>query len=296
MLSSTFINLGCSWNSFTRNLSTPDSSALSLVKYTAVHSDNGTSVKVGNRTYRVVVTDNKFSVSRESNSGCFTTLLQKLGWPRGEITRKIEAMLNTSPVSIREEREPLRSEVPDLPPVDYMQPELPPVDYGKSPITGNVIGKGGNSIIYEDITDRTKVLKMFTIPQTPEEVANEVGCFNKYYGAGSSEKIFSDNGDIIGIRMNKINGESVLEIQSLPPQAEQAIYDMFERLEQSGILFVDTTETNILYNHAKNEFFPIDISSYNLLGSEEFGKREHIMSAYLCGKNYLINTVLGKIF
>ncbi|SQD04608.1 T3SS effector NleH [Escherichia coli] len=37
---------------------------------------------------------------------------------------------------------------------------------------------------------------------------------------------------LIGIRMDKINGESLLNISSLPAQAEHAIYDMFERLEK----------------------------------------------------------------
>ncbi|AXI34911.1 non-LEE-encoded effector NleH [Escherichia coli O45:H2 str. 2009C-4780] len=126
--------------------------------------------------------------------------------------------------------------------MDYAQPELPPADYtqsallrlsnNKSPVLGNVIGKGGNAVVYEDMENTTKVLKMFTISQSHEEVTSEVRCFNQYYGAGSAEKIYGDNRDIIGIRMDKINGESLLNISSLPAQAEHAIYDMFERLEK----------------------------------------------------------------
>ncbi|EOM9698799.1 type III secretion system effector kinase NleH1-2, partial [Escherichia coli] len=103
-------------------------------------------------------------------SGCFTNLLHRLGWPKGEISRKIEAMLNTSPVSTTIERGSVHSNRPDLPPVDYAQPELPPADYtqselprvsnNKSPVPGNVIGKGGNAVVYEDMEDTTKVLKM----------------------------------------------------------------------------------------------------------------------------------------
>ncbi|MDA6915416.1 Non-LEE-encoded type III effector H, partial [Escherichia coli] len=79
-------------------------------------------------------------------------MLYRLGWPKGEITRKIEAMLNSSTVSTTIERGSVRSNRPDLPPVDYAQPELPPADYtqsallrlsnNKSPVLGNVIGKG----------------------------------------------------------------------------------------------------------------------------------------------------------
>ncbi|EFG4613093.1 type III secretion system effector kinase NleH1-2, partial [Escherichia coli] len=211
MLSPYSVNLGCSWNSLTRNLTSPDNRVLSSVRDAAVHSDSGTQVTVGNRTYRVVVTDNKFCVTRESHSGCFTNLLHRLGWPKGEISRKIEAMLNTSPVSTTIERGSVHSNRPDLPPVDYAQPELPPADYtqselprvsnNKSPVPGNVIGKGGNAVVYEDMEDTTKVLKMFTISQSHEEVTSEVRCFNQYYGSGSAEKIYNDNGNVIGIRM-----------------------------------------------------------------------------------------------
>ncbi|HHC4763264.1 TPA: type III secretion system effector kinase NleH [Escherichia albertii] len=293
MLSPSSINLGCSWSSLTRNLTSPDNRVLSSVRDAAVHSDNGTQVKVGNRTYRVVVTDNKFCVTRESHSGCFTNLLHRLGWPKGEISRKIEVMLNSSPVNMAMERGSVHSNRPDLPPVDYALPELPGVDYNRLPVLGNVIGKGGNAVVYEDAEDATKVLKMFTTSQSHEEVTNEVRCFNKYYGAGSAEKIYGDNDDVLGIRMNKINGESLFNISSLPAQAEHAIYDMFDRLEQKGILFVDTTETNVLYDRAKNEFNPIDISSYNV--SDPSWSESQIMQSYHGGKQDLISVVLSKI-
>ncbi|EYV45059.1 hypothetical protein [Escherichia coli] len=160
-------------------------------------------------------------------------------------------------------------------------------------VAGNVIGKGGNAVVYEDAEDATKVLKMFTTSQSNEEVTNEVRCFNQYYGAGSAEKIYGDNGDIIGIRMNKINGESLFNISSLPVQAEHAIYDMFDRLEQKGILFIDTTETNVLYDRVRNEFNPIDISSYNV--SDRSWSESQIMQSYHGGKQDLISVVLSKI-
>ncbi|EPO3169014.1 T3SS effector protein NleH, partial [Escherichia coli] len=95
------------------------------------------------------------------------------------------------------------------------------------------------------------------------------------------------------IRMDKINGESLLNISSLPAQAEHAIYDMFDRLEQKGILFIDTTETNVLYDRTRNEFNPIDISSYNI--SERSWSENQIMQSYHGGKQDLISVVLSKI-
>ena len=47
---------------------------------------------------------------------------------------------------------------------------------------------------------------MFTISQSHEEVTSEVRCFNQYDGTRSAEKIYNDNGDVIGIRMNKKMG------------------------------------------------------------------------------------------
>ena len=41
MLSPSSVNLGCSWNSLTRNLTSPDSRILSSVRDAAASSDNG---------------------------------------------------------------------------------------------------------------------------------------------------------------------------------------------------------------------------------------------------------------
>ncbi|HEB1578488.1 TPA: T3SS effector protein NleH [Escherichia albertii] len=293
MLSPTPVNLGCSWNSLTRNLTLPDNRVLSSVRDAAARSDNGVQVTVGSRTYRVAITGNKFCVTRESQISCFANMLHRLGWPKGEISRKIEAMLNTSPVNIAMERGSVHSNRPDLPPVDYAQPELPGGIYNKLPVPGNVIGAGCHAIVYEDMEDSTKVLKMFTRSQLHEEVTKEVNCFNQYYGSGSAEKIYSENGDIIGIRMNKVNGESLCNIPSLPVQAEQAIYDMFDRMEQKGILFIDTTDTNVLYDRERNEFYPIDISSYNF--SDFSSGDEQVARSYHEGKKEFIDEVLSKI-
>ncbi|EMC2010137.1 type III secretion system effector kinase NleH1-2, partial [Escherichia coli] len=84
-----------------------------------------------------------------------------------------------------------------------------------------------------------------------------------------------------------------LDIPSLPAQAEQAIYDMFDRLEKKGILFVDTTETNVLYDRMRNEFNPIDISSYNV--SDISWSEHQVMQSYHGGKLDLISVVLSRI-
>lgn len=84
----------------TRSLSRPDSDVLSSVQNAAVKSSEGAKVKIADRTYRVVFSNNKFKASRESHSGCFSGLLEKLGWPKGEIPRSIELLLNKSPVNL----------------------------------------------------------------------------------------------------------------------------------------------------------------------------------------------------
>ncbi|EEU5596955.1 T3SS effector protein NleH, partial [Escherichia coli] len=51
--------------------------------------------------------------------------------------------------------------------------------------------------------------------------------------------------------------------------------------------------TNILYDRAKNEFNPIDISSYNV--SDRSWSESQIMQSYHGGKQDLISVVLSKI-
>ncbi|EPW6177371.1 hypothetical protein ACWNGX_004668 [Escherichia coli] len=60
-------------------------------------------------------------------------------------------------------------------------------------------------------------------------------CFNKYYGRGSASKIYNSKGEISGIRMDGIQGKSLVDISLLPSNAEHAIYEMFGMLEQKGI-------------------------------------------------------------
>ncbi|ECC1668059.1 hypothetical protein FNN95_05205 [Salmonella enterica subsp. salamae] len=173
-------------------------------------------------------------------------------------------------------------------------PPIPPVDYNATLHKGEIVGKGGNAIVYADKDDDTKVLKMFTIPQLHEEVEHEVECFNTYYGKGSADIIYNNN-DISGIKMTRIQGEAVIYAKNLPPHAEQAIYDMFDRLERNNILFVDTTETNVLYDRDTNRFNPIDISSYNLKHTDSKDRQDSIIKSYIGGKNHLINIILNKI-
>ena len=59
------------------------------VRDAAAHSDNGAQVKVSNRTYRVVLSDNRFCVTRESHSGCFTNMLYSLDGLRERSPEKL---------------------------------------------------------------------------------------------------------------------------------------------------------------------------------------------------------------
>ena len=62
---------------------------------------------------------------------------------------------------------------------------------------------------------------------------------------------------------------------------------------KKGILFVDTTETNVLYDRVRNEYNPIDISSYNV--SDISWSRHEIMQSYHGGTQDLISVVLSKV-
>lgn len=284
-------NLASSWNFFRRDLASPDTHTISTIRNAVSNSPEGVKVVVGNRTYRVVELNNQVHVSRESVDNYLMSFLYRLGWPKGEITRKIELIMNAPQP---ESHVVKNKNIVDKTIVYDEAPPLPQVDYNITLHKGEIIGEGGNAIVYADNDDATKVLKIFTIPQSYEEVAHEVECFNIFYGKGSAEIIYNDN-DISGIRMTRIQGESVLYAENLPPHAEPAIYEMFDRLERYGILFSDTTETNVLYNRDTNIFNPIDISSYNLKHTDSKDRHDRIMESYHGGKIYLINTVLNKI-
>lgn len=274
-----------------RELTSPDANTLSSIQSAVSHSTEGAQVAVGNRTYSVVELNNHFHVSQESGDNCLMNFLYRPGWPKGEVTRKIELVMNTP----RHEINPVKNKtILDKTPIQDEMPPIPQVDYNATLHKGEIVGKGGDAIVYADKDDETKVLKMFTIPQLHEEVVHEVECFNTYYGKGSAEIIYNNN-DISGIKMTRIQGEPVIYAENLPPHAEQAIYDMFDRLERNNILFVDTTETNVLYDRDTNRFNPIDISSYNLKHTDSKDRQDSIIESYICGKSYLINTVLNKI-
>ncbi|EOI6000505.1 T3SS effector protein NleH [Salmonella enterica] len=279
-------------------------------------------VTINGREYSVTYhpQDDLFAVERIN--GCQGRFVQWLynmaGHPRGQITRQLTYQLNSpnsqrnyrvtgaallpEGVSISANNRPTVSEGKrDLTSPDANKtnshdeiPPIPPVDYNATLHKGEIVGKGGNAIVYADKDDDTKVLKMFTIPQLHEEVEHEVECFNTYYGKGSADIIYNNN-DISGIKMTRIQGEAVIYAKNLPPHAEQAIYDMFDRLERNNILFVDTTETNVLYDRDTNRFNPIDISSYNQKHTDSKDRQDSIIESYIGGKNYLINTVLNKI-
>lgn len=284
-------NLGNSWDFLRRDLTSPDANTLSSIRSAVSNSTEGAQVAVGNRIYRVVELNNHFHVSRESSDNCLMNFLYRLGWPKGEVTRKIELIMNAPRLEIP----PVKNKtILDKTNSHDEMPPIPPVDYNATLHKGEIVGKGGNAIVYADKDDDTKVLKMFTIPQLHEEVEHEVECFNTYYGKGSAEIIYNNN-DISGIKMTRIQGEPVIYAKNLPPHAEQAIYDMFDRLERNNILFVDTTETNVLYDRDTNRFNPIDISSYNQKHTDSKDRQDSIIKSYIGGKNHLINIILNKI-
>ncbi|EPR9818867.1 toxin B, partial [Escherichia coli] len=127
---------------------------LSSIRNATAKSAEGTEVKVGNRIYRVVVSDNQFKVSRESHGGCFSGLLERLGWPKGEITRKIEVLLNQFPVNPVNEN-------------DASVHKIPPVGHYAPPSIGLLVDKGGNA---SSILDERMEIKSKTKKDNPNRI------------------------------------------------------------------------------------------------------------------------------
>ncbi|EPR9783364.1 hypothetical protein ACVBBM_004832 [Escherichia coli] len=127
---------------------------LSSIRNATAKSAEGTEVKVGNRIYRVVVSDNQFKVSRESHGGCFSRLLERLGWPKGEITRKIEVLLNQFPVNPVNEN-------------DASAHKIPPVGHYSPPSIGLLVDKEGNA---SSILDERMEIKSKTKKDNPNRI------------------------------------------------------------------------------------------------------------------------------
>ncbi|EEY73282.1 type III secretion system effector kinase NleH [Grimontia hollisae] len=155
---------------------------------------------------------------------------------------------------------------------------------------GKKIGFGGCADVYENKSNPDEVLKLFKVKMSKEEVEHEVDCFCKCYGEGSASIIISNN-EMLGIRMKKINGTPLANIDALPGKAKNKIESMIEDLESKGIFHCDLTETNILYNSDENKFYCIDITScsVDLNGSNN---SKSLLDAYWgWGRNYIIGYV-----
>jgi Ca2+-binding RTX toxin-like protein len=124
---------------------------------------------------------------------------------------------------------------------------------------GNQVGNGVYGKVYVDKQDPDFVIKKFNYNDqtTRNDVNNEAENFAKYYGNDSVEII--DTMKAIYLRMRKIPGIPMREVESFPPGALEAFHAMMMRLEKAGITHADMHAGNFMYSAELNEFFPIDL-------------------------------------
>jgi Ca2+-binding RTX toxin-like protein len=133
---------------------------------------------------------------------------------------------------------------------------------------GNQVGNGVYGKVYLDKQDPDFVIKKFNYNDqtTRSAVNNEAENFAKYYGNDSVEIIDTMKG--IYLRMRKIPGIPMREVESFPPGALEAFHAMMMRLEKAGITHADMHAGNFMYSAELNEFFPIDLGNGGFTESE----------------------------
>lgn len=148
-------------------------------------------------------------------------------------------------------------------------------------ITGNVIGTGSISTIYDLNNGYVKKIYSGVLNETHKSrltsANNNAKGFNRYYGAGSATVMIDKNVDNIlsvSVKLKKIDGYALDEIpllhnhkiseevSSIIKSTHPDVY-LAKKLQEKGIIHHDINKGNIIYN--KGEFFIIDFDSANFM-------------------------------
>lgn len=129
------------------------------------------------------------------------------------------------------------------------------------PALGDIIGEGYFGTVYADPHNAGKVIK------TPNplhgnvwpDAQEECELFNRYYGDNTAELI--QHGRKYYLRMDRLPGEQLNNIDHFPQGAENFFFDTVREMENKGIFHSDLKPDNVLYCAERNRFYPIDFSN-----------------------------------
>lgn len=176
----------------------------------------------------------------------------------------------------RKKRGAINSKPCSVPPSSSIN--MPPVE---AAITGNVIGSGSISTIYDLNNGYVKKTYNGILNERYKSrltsANNNAKGFNRYYGAGSATVMIDKNADntvAVSVKLKKIDGYALNEIPLLHnDKISEEVSSIIEsthpdeylakKLQEKGIIHHDINKGNIIYN--KGEFFMIDFDSANFI-------------------------------
>lgn len=122
---------------------------------------------------------------------------------------------------------------------------------------GAQLGEGAQAIVVEDKENPGKVLKIFYDDVSPNEIARQADSFRLFYGNESASIIAQGI-----IQLDKIDGVPLSKVDYFADDAEEnfilLLYEMCDKVCPP----TDMSEGNFLYNIARNQFYPVDISYF----------------------------------
>ncbi len=122
---------------------------------------------------------------------------------------------------------------------------------------GASLGEGAQAIVVEDNHNPRKVLKIFFDDVSSNEVARQVDSFRLFYGDDSAHIISQGI-----IQLDKIDGVPLANVNCFFDGAADNFISLLYEMCDKGCPPTDMSENNFLYSVSKNQFYPVDISSF----------------------------------
>lgn len=121
----------------------------------------------------------------------------------------------------------------------------------------HLLGEGVEGRIYADANDANVVIKQYFADMDELDDIVEAGDnFSRFYGDGSAQ-VFQGQNHIF-MRMKKLDGKPLDQIDAFPPGAADKFNAMLHKLADKGIYHSELKPDNVLWDATKKVFNPID--------------------------------------
>lgn len=130
----------------------------------------------------------------------------------------------------------------------------------------HTINSGTDGEVYQDFDENYVVKKYYESYDYQNDSDNEnniksieksIAFFCRYYGENTA-KIYHDDKQNLFVRMKKIAGKPLSQVDSFPTDSITRFNQMLIELEKKNIFHSDLQQNNILWDSVKGKFNPID--------------------------------------